>query len=125
MESKIVKLKTPAAAEFARSVRMLAANLAVVCGLSIDDVEDVRMAAEEGFVYACATDQDFCDILFAIDEAQIQMTFSLGPQRDVEDAYEDGSFDYAQLILGSVTDEYSIDDDHTRLTVLKRMGGAE
>ena len=88
MESKIVELKTPAAAEFARSVRMLAANLAVVCGLSIDDVEDVRMAAEEGFVYACATDQDFCDILFAIDEAQIQMTFSLGPQRDVEDAYE-------------------------------------
>ena len=125
MESKIVELKTPAAAEFARSVRMLAANLAVVCGLSIDDVEDVRMVAEEGFVYACATDQDFCDILFAIDEAQIQMTFSLGPQRDVEDAYEDGSFDYAQLILGSVTDEYSIDDDHTRLTVLKRMGGAE
>ena len=45
--------------------------------------------------------------------------------RDVEDAYEEGSFDYAQLILGSVTDEYSIDDGHTRLTVLKKMGGAE
>ncbi len=104
---------------------MLAANLAVVCGLSIDDVEDVRMAAEEGFVYACATEQDFCDILFAIDEAQIRMSFSLGPCRDVEDAYEEGSFDYAQLILGSVTDEYSIDDGHTRLTVLKKMGGAE
>ena len=125
MDSKIVELKTPASAEFARSVRMLAANLAVVCGLSIDDVEDVRMAAEEGFVYACATEQDFCDILFAIDEAQIRMSFSLGPCRDVEDAYEEGSFDYAQLILGSVTDEYSNDDGHTRLTVLKKMGGAE
>ena len=34
---------------------MMAANLAVCCEMSVEDVEDVRMAAEEGFVYACAT----------------------------------------------------------------------
>lgn len=124
MDRKIVELKTPAAAEFARSVRMLAANLAVVCGLSIDDVEDVRMAAEEGFVYSCATDQDTVDIVFAIDADRIEMTFSLGSEEHVEDAYEDGSFAYAQLILGSVTDEFSIDDDHGKLTITKVTGGA-
>ncbi len=122
MESKTVELKTPAAPEFALSVRMLAANLAVVCGLSIDDVEDVRMAAEEGFVYASATEQESVGIRFDINEDRIEMVFTLGAQANVEDAYEDGSFGYAQLILGAVTDEFSIDDEASTLTVVKTRG---
>lgn len=123
MESKIVELKTPAAAEFARSVRMLAANLAVVCGLSIDDVEDVRMAAEEGFVFSSSTDQDEVQVLFTIDEAKIQIQFSLGESAEVGD-FEDGDFDYAKLILDSVTDEAVVDEEQGVLTVVKTMGGA-
>ena len=50
MDSDNVILSVPASAEYARSVRMLAASLAVTDDFSVDDVEDVRMAAEEGFV---------------------------------------------------------------------------
>ncbi|MDJ1122125.1 ATP-binding protein [Kribbibacterium absianum] len=117
-EGKTVSLTVPAEAEFARSVRMLAANLAVVCGLSIDDVEDVRMAAEEGFVFSSSTDQDEVQVLFTIDEAKIQIQFSLGESAEV------GDFDYAKLILDSVTDEAVVDEEQGVLTVVKTMGGA-
>ncbi|MDJ1130133.1 ATP-binding protein [Olsenella sp. YH-ols2217] len=122
-EGKTVSLTVPAEAEFARSVRMLAANLAVVCGLSIDDVEDVRMAAEEGFVFSSSTDQDEVQVLFTIDEAKIQIQFSLGESAEVGD-FEDGDFDYAKLILDSVTDEAVVDEEQGVLTVVKTMGGA-
>lgn len=123
MARKTVRLDVPAQAEFARSVRMMAANLAVVCGLTIDDIEDVRMAAEEGFVYACATIQDEVHIVFGVDDERIEMTFSLGEEAPVEDSYDEGSFEYARLILQGVTDEFFIDDDHRQLTVAKEMGG--
>ena len=47
MQKRHVTLNIPPEADFARSVRMLAANLGVVCSFSVDDVEDLRMAAEE------------------------------------------------------------------------------
>lgn len=123
LQSKNVSLTVPAEPEFARSVRMLAANLAVVCGLSIDDVEDVRMAAEEGFVYSCATEQEVVEVSFLIDEARISMEFSLGGHQGEGDVFDDGSFEYAKLILDSVTDEALVDDAHSVLRIVKTMGG--
>ena len=52
MAQKIVELSAPADPTFARSVRMMAANLAVLCKMNVDELEDVKMAAEEGFVFA-------------------------------------------------------------------------
>ena len=82
MEEKIVSLSVPAETGYARSVRMLAANLAVVSGLGIDDVEDVRMAAEEGFVYSCATGPDRCDISFTLGQGEVAIDFGLGDAKD-------------------------------------------
>ena len=47
-----VKLTVPARDEFARTVRMTAAALAGRMGMSLDDVDDVRIAVEEAFVFA-------------------------------------------------------------------------
>ena len=117
-----VKLNVPAKPQYARSMRMLAANLAVVAGLSIDDVEDVRMAAEEAFVYGSATQDDSIDITFSVDEHYLHMDFSLGAVQPVAEEYAEGSFSYAELILAAVSDEYTIDDDARVLTVVKRLG---
>ena len=46
MPEQTVRLCVPAQPDYARTVRMMAANLAVLCNMSIDDVEDVRMAAK-------------------------------------------------------------------------------
>ena len=57
-----VRLSVPAEARYARLVRMTVANLAVLCDLGVDEVEDLRMIAEEGFVLSCATQPASCDI---------------------------------------------------------------
>ncbi len=121
MPSKTVRLTVPAEPEFARIVRMTAANLAVCCDMPIDDVEDARMAAEEGFVYACATVQDACDISFTIEQGQVSMTFSLGLDMKEED--EDSSLDLVEALLGAICDESLVSDDETQLTLIKRTGG--
>ena len=98
MQEKIVSLSVPAEADFARAVRMMASNLAVVCGMNVDEVEDVRMAAEEGFVYSCATGPGNCDVAFSLADDRIEMLFSLGsPGGDPSEAGE--GLDLTELLL--------------------------
>ena len=66
MDEKTVTLSVPAEADFARSVRMMASTLAVCCDMSVEDVEDVRMIAEEGFVYSCATAPERVGVSFSL-----------------------------------------------------------
>ena len=114
-----VTLTVPAHADYARSVRMLAANLAVVQGLCVDSVEDVRMAAEEGFVYACATAPAACDVSFQLSGDEVRMAFSLGEQ-DAEDA-PDTDVDLIEALLSAVCDDYAISDDGLTLGLVKRV----
>lgn len=77
MDQKRVCLTVPAEPGFARIVRMTAASLAVTCDMGVDEVEDARMAAEEGFVYACATGQQECGIVFGISDEAVTWTSRL------------------------------------------------
>ena len=120
MNESIVRLSVPAEASFARSVRMLAANLAVCCDMSVDDVEDIRMAAEEGFVYACATMPDVCAIAFALTDGEISMSFSLGDV--IPEEADDQSLDLVELLLSAVSDDFGVNEDGTALTILMKAG---
>lgn len=53
MSTERITLTVPARAEFAKTVRMTASALVGRTGMTYDEVDDVRMAAEEAFVYAC------------------------------------------------------------------------
>ena len=83
MQPKTVQLSVPAEPAYARSVRMMAANLAVVAGMVVDDVEDVRMAAEEGFVYTVGIEVMLAgDIVIAADTsrfAQLESKRGIAP----------------------------------------------
>lgn len=123
MQEKIVSLSVPAEADFARAVRMMASNLAVVCGMNVDEVEDVRMAAEEGFVYSCATGPGNCDVAFSLADDRIEMLFSLGsPGGDPSEAGE--GLDLTELLLSAVCDEHGITDEG-KLLLVKRMGATD
>ena len=103
--TSIVKLSVPAEARFARAVRMTASNLAVCCDMSVDDVEDVRMAAEEGFVYACATRPTTCDIVFGLAPDGMTADFSLGdedPDEAADPSGEPQPIDLVEVLLGAV-----------------------
>ncbi|ERI04135.1 ATP-binding protein [Atopobium sp. oral taxon 810] len=127
----LVSLNVPAEPNYARSVRMLAATLAVSCGMSVDDVEDVRMAAEEGFVYACSTAPKSCGISFELAPNEVTIDFSLGlneadPDQDNE-AELAGDLDLVALLLEAVCDEFLLmdSDEGSYLHLVKRTAHVE
>ena len=87
----------------------------------VDDVEDVRMAAEEGFVYSCATAPESCDVTFELSEAQVRASFSLGAE-PVDPS--DDALGLAELLLSAVCDEHGLSDDGSTLVLVKRAGQA-
>jgi len=122
MAATVVSLSVPAEPSFARSVRMMAANLAVLCSMNVDEVEDTRMAAEEAFVYACATAPATCDITFKVADDQLDMSFSLGSVDPEEDAELFEQVGLAELLLAAVCDTYEFADDGSVLMVTKLVG---
>lgn len=119
MQEQTVRLSVPAEAAYARTVRMMAASLAVVCDMSVDEVEDVRMAAEEGFVYCCATAPQSCEVAFSLSKGEVSTSFALGPVQP-DDA--DGSLGLAELLLSAICDEHGLSSDGASLVLVKRAG---
>lgn len=105
-----ITLTVPARGEYARTVRVTAAELAVRLGMSYDEVDDIRMAAEEAFVYACDCAGDLGEITFAFEIAQGALGIEVGPLpaccAQGSEASDEGG--YAEFILRSVCDEFSI-----------------
>ena len=120
MKQDTIRLSVPAEPAYARAVRMMAANLAVVADMGVDDVEDLRMAAEEGFVYSCATEPSTSDVSFSVGAGSIAMEFSLGDATS-----DDPALAYADLLLSAVCDDYEADRDAHVLRLTKRAGGAD
>lgn len=119
-------LEVPALARYARLVRMSAANLATVAGMNVDEINEVRMAAEEAFVYACATDPgDTLRVAFDISDEGLSMDFTLG-SRPIVDNDSEPVFVYTTLILDAMCDECAIVDAPERtMHLFKRIGGGD
>lgn len=110
-----IHLSIPAEPAYARTVRMMAANLAVLLGMSVDTVEDVRMAAEEGFVWCCATKPDTCEIDFSLDGG-LSMSLALGNEEPMSG---DQALIFANLVLSTVCDEYELNYEQATLYLKK------
>ena len=123
MTESIIRLSVPPEATFARSVRMMAANLAVLCSMNVDEVEDARMAAEEAFVYACATRPTLCEMSFLVADDALHMSFSLGEAEPDEDPALTESIGLARLLLQAVSDSCEFDAEDSVLRVTKLVGG--
>ena len=121
MQQDTIRLSVPAEPAYARAVRMMAANLAVVADMGVDDVEDLRKAAEEGFVYSCATAPKACDVSFSMGDGAFSMDFSLG-ERDIEEAEPTEDLGLVELLLQAVCDECEVAGG--ALHLVKRNGGA-
>lgn len=104
--------------DLARLVRMTAANVATLSSMSVECVEDIRMAAEEAFIYACATSPDeTLTIDFDVDSTRVSMTFTLEADAFAEPSADDPTAAYADLILGSVCDVYQKVESPARLVL--------
>lgn len=108
-----VTLTVPARGEYARTVRMTAAELAARLGMSYDEVDDVRMAAEEAFVYACECAGDAPEVTFVFVLTDHELHVEVGPLPlcCASEGSRAASESYAEFILRSVCDEFAIEHD--------------
>lgn len=111
-----VSLRLEAKPALARLVRMTAANVAVLSSMSVDRVEDLRMAAEEAFVFACSCiPGQMVTVDFNADDQHVGMTFDMGSAPISES--DDSACAYADLILASVCDSYEKLSEPSRLVL--------
>jgi len=110
MSKDRVTLTVPARGEYARTVRMTAAELAARVGMSYDEVDDVRMAAEEAFVYACDCAGDQTEVTFSFSVGDGALEAEVGPLAAccTSEGGHSVSGGYAEFILQSVCDEFAI-----------------
>lgn len=113
MSADRISLTIPARAEYAKAVRMTASALVGRMGATYDDLDDVRIAAEELFVYACDHAEDDADISmeFLLEDEDVTMSVRLprGTRATDEDAERRAA--YATFILQSVCDHYELSSD--------------
>lgn len=122
MEQKQAILTIPAEAAYARSVRMLAANFCVIAQANVEEIEDIRMAAEEAFVISCATNPDACEMRCMRAGDTMRFSFTLGCVSCLPDMQERLSL--AHAILHAVCDTCDIDKQNHLIVFTKKIGGA-
>jgi serine/threonine-protein kinase RsbW len=124
-----ITLTVPAKSEYAKTVRMTAAALVSRMGMNFDDVDDVRMAAEEAFVYAVDTLPEDAEVRFefSVSDDELKIDVPLGSEDPSSDEEADRRAAYATFILESVCDSYGLesDEDGAHLRLTKRVGGAD
>lgn len=120
-----VTLSVPSRGEYARTVRMTASELASRMGMSYDDVEDMKLAAEEAFIYAVdsAEPDDRVAIDFIIADDKLELVVALGPASRLSEDLAERSTSYATLVLQSICDRFELSSDesgaHLRITKIK------
>jgi serine/threonine-protein kinase RsbW len=124
-----ITLTVPAKSEYAKTVRMTAAALVSRTGMTYDEVDDVRMAAEEAFVYAVDTLPEDAEVrfVFTIADDVVSIDVPLGSEEPGSDEEAERRAAYATFILASVCDSYEFvsDDTGAHLRLLKRVGARD
>lgn len=125
MRHDTITLTIPAMPEYARAVRMTASALVSRTSLSYEGVEDVRIAAEEVFVYAseCAGHEGHVTLDFSKSPGSFEISVRLGDTSRVTGEDEDRRAAYATFILRSVCDRFEMysDQDGEYLKIVKNL----
>ncbi len=121
-----ITLNVPAKAEYAKTVRMTAAALVSRMGMTYDGVDDVRMAAEEAFIYAVDTlpEEANVEFRFEVSDEQLEIVVVLGGEPDISDAEVERRTSYASFILESVVDDYELVTDEQGIKSLRLLKNA-
>jgi serine/threonine-protein kinase RsbW len=111
-EPEVVELDLPLAHRHASTVRVVAASLGADAGLTVDEIEDLRLGVNEAVSVLADVD--------AVDGARLQVRFEIAGRGMTVTARRSGveqalSFDdidaLAVRILRVVVDEFRVDDD--------------
>jgi serine/threonine-protein kinase RsbW len=108
---------------------MTAAALVSRMGMTYDEVDDVRMAAEEAFVYAVDTLPEDGEVRFefGVNDDELTVVVALGEEDPSDDEEAERRAAYATFILESVVDEYEFasDENGAHIRLVKRVGAGD
>jgi len=125
MSTDRICLTVPARPEFAKTVRMTASALVSRTGMNYDEVDDVRIAAEEAFVYAVDHSDETTEIAleFDLSDESLSIRVSLDDASRVADEDGERRAAYATFILQSVCDRFEMSSDERgpHLTLVKAL----
>jgi serine/threonine-protein kinase RsbW len=128
MATDRITMSVPARGEYAKTVRLTAAQLASRIGMSYDEVDDVRLAAEEAFVFACDNTDESGEVTFVFEVSPDSLEISVGPVPCGCGPDETPAIDasYAGFILNSVCDDFSVEHEGgaCMLHIVRRSAGA-
>lgn len=103
-----IVLTVQADPSLARLVRMTAANVAMLSSMSVDRVEDIRMAAEEAFIYVCSmAPLSTVHVNFVADPERVAMNVTAENAPIQSGSTDNEACAYADLILQAVCDSFS------------------
>lgn len=123
-DSERVVLSVPARGEYARTARLVAAELATRVGMCIDDVDDVRLAVEEAFAYAAdRAGAPSVTVAFVLEAGSIELLVGPLPQDCADAEGGEAGQRYARFILESICDEFELleRDGSCYVRLVKRM----
>jgi serine/threonine-protein kinase RsbW len=120
----VVEVRVPADVVYVSTLRLTAAALAARCDLTIDDIEDLRLAVDEAcaLLLPHATPGSTLDARFELAYGRLEVHVSIV---SVEDAQIDRS-GFAWTVLGALAAPVAVrhDDGHITIALTKRREDA-
>ncbi|MDT4929232.1 MAG: serine/threonine-protein kinase RsbW [Pseudonocardiales bacterium] len=120
-----VEVRIPADVVYVSTLRLTAASLAARCDLTIDDIEDLRLAVDEAcaLLLPHATPDSTLDARFELAEGKLAVDTSV----TTSDSAEPDRDGFAWTVLGALASSVDVrrNDDRLTITVTKTREAAQ
>lgn len=114
-DGDVVEVRVPADVAYVSTLRLTAAGLAARCELTIDDIEDLRLAVDEAcaLLLPHARPDSTLDARFSLAYARLEVRASVGSVAGAT-VDRDG---FAWTVLGALAASVDVEQDTERLTI--------
>jgi serine/threonine-protein kinase RsbW len=114
-DGDVVEVRIPADVAYVSTLRLTAASLAARCSLTVDDIEDLRLAVDEAcaLLLPYASERTTLDAHFALTQGRLAVDTSV-TTTVTDDPDRDG---LAWTVLGALATSVDVHRDAGRLTI--------
>lgn len=111
-----VEVRTPADVVYVSTLRLTAASLAARCDLTIDDIEDLRLAVDEAcaLLLPHATPDSTLDARFELAQGRLSVDTSVA----TDDSAEPDRSGFAWTVLGALASSVDVRSKDGRLSIV-------
>jgi serine/threonine-protein kinase RsbW len=111
----VVSMTVPADVAYVSTLRLTAASLAARCDLTVDDIEDLRLAVDEAcaLLLPHASPQAVISAHFELTSGQLRVDTSVA----TEDVAEPDKEGFAWTVLGALTTQLDVHQRDGKLTI--------